>query len=172
MHRTNLYNLSPTDRRVLVELILEYSTPSVVNEHWDAVLAGAHNDPAGFLRFHRTYLEGLERYLEEQGFPQWSPLPKWNPAEPIPEEFAIPATGPNRLRNLNPQVSFFPQFDTPNLVNYFTEANLGAALMPIHNRVHTRVGGIMNNIRRAPEVPIFWPFHAFIDDIWWEWQRI
>jgi hypothetical protein len=171
MRRPDLNNLPAADRTLLAELILQYATPDVVAVHWDAVQSGAHNDPAMFLSFHRNYIAGLETFLEEQGYPQFVPLPAWNPANPIPEEFNIPATGPDRLQNLDPQVSFSPEFDRENLKNYETVEALGEAVMPVHNVVHQRVGGVMNSARRAPEAPIFWSFHSFVDDIWWEWQR-
>lgn len=172
MSRPNLNSLSENERLTLVSLILQYVTPEIVEEHRNAALSGAHSDPVLFLSFHRRYVGGLEGFLQEQGYPHWVPLPSWNPEEPIPEEFNIPNTGPGQLENLNPNVSFSPQFDPENLANYETVEELGAAIIPLHNLVHRRIGGIMNDMFRAPEAPIFWPFHSFIDDIWWNWQRI
>ncbi len=172
MHRPNLNDLPPNERTLLASLIQQYTTPDIIDMHWNAVLSGVHNDPAGFLSFHRNYIGGLEAFLLEQGYPQLVPLPAWNPAEPIPEEFNIPNTGPERLRNLNPNVSFSPKFDQENLINYATVEELGEALMIRHNLVHARIGGVMNNLRRVPVAPIFWVFHSFIDDIWWDWQRV
>ena len=171
MHKPNINNLSGAERQELARLIRQYATPEVVRRHWEAVNAGVHDSPTGFLSFHRNYIEGLEGYLTAQGHSNWVPLPVWNPVDPIPEEFNIPGTGLERLRNLNPGISFSPRFNLPNLVSFQTDADLGTALMPPHNRVHNRVGGVMNNLRRAPEAPIFWPWHSFIDDIWWTWQR-
>ncbi|MHB8918038.1 MAG: tyrosinase family protein [Desulfocucumaceae bacterium] len=172
MSRSNLSSLSENERSTLASLILQYVTPEIVEEHRNAALSGAHSDPVLFLSFHRRYIGGLEGFLQEQGYPQWVPLPAWNPAEPIPEEFNIPNAGPGQLENLNPNVSFSPQFDPENLINYETVEELGAAILPLHNLVHRRIGGVMNDMFRAPEAPIFWPFHSFIDDIWWNWQRI
>lgn len=171
MHRKNLKDLSAEDRNILARLIQQYATPAVVSEHREAMAAGVHNSPVGFLYFHRNYIAGLERYLQRQGFEKWVPLPQWNPADPIPEEFNIPDTGSGRLRNLNPNISFSPRFDLPNLASFHSDEELGMALIGPHNRVHRRVGGVMNNLWRAPEAPIFWPWHSFIDDIWWNWQR-
>jgi len=172
MHRLNLINLPPNERALLASLIQQYATPNIIEMHWNAVLSGVHNDPVGFLSFHRNYIAGLETYLMEQGYPQWVTLPAWNPVEPIPEEFNIPNIGPERLQNLNPNVSFSPEFDQENLVNFATVEELGMALMTRHNLVHARIGGVMNNLRRVPVAPIFWVFHGFIDDIWWDWQRL
>ena len=172
MHRVSLSSLSDGDRLMLANLIQEYVTPSVISVHWDAALSGVHSDPVSFLSFHRSYIAGLEAFLEERGYQQWVPLPAWNPSNPIPEQFNIPSTGDGRLRNLDPNVSFFPEFEGQNLLEFESEEELGAALIPVHNLVHRRVGGVMNSQRAAPRAPIFWPLHGFIDDIWWEWQRV
>lgn len=172
MQRPDLNSLLAEDRASLAGLIQQYATPDIVAIHWDAVQSGAHNDPAMFLSFHRDYIAGLESFLSDQGYPQFVPLPAWNPANPIPEEFNIPDSGPGKLQNLDPQVSFSPEFDQENLKNYETVEALAEAVMPLHNQVHQRVGGVMNDLQFAPEAPIFWPFHGFIDDIWWEWQRL
>lgn len=171
MQRPNLNELPADERVLLASLIQQYTTPEIIELHWNAALSGAHSDPVLFLSFHRDYLGGLESYLTAQGYPQWVPLPAWNPMEKIPGEFNIPDTGTDRLQNLDPQVSFSPEFDQQNLINFKTVEELGEALIPRHNLVHQRVGGVMNDQRRAPEAPIFWPFHSFIDDIWWNWQR-
>lgn len=172
MRRPNIYDFSSRERALLADLILEYTTPEIIDRHWNAVLSGAHDDPVGFLSFHRSYILGLEEFLIRRGYGQWAPLPAWNPAEPIPLEFNIPSTGPGRLLNLNPGVSFAEFFEPAYLLGFPTEAELGEALIPRHNLVHSRIGGIMNNLRLAPAAPIFWLFHSFIDDIWWEWQRL
>lgn len=171
MHRPYLNRLLKPESAQLARMIREYSTPEVVSEHRAAVQTGVHNNPESFLSFHRDYLRGLESYLEKQGMPRWVPLPKWDPAQPIPEEFNIPSSGPGRLRNLNPNISFYPEFDRRNLNNFQNPAELGRALMLRHNTVHSAVGGVLNNLLEAPEAPIFWPLHAFIDDIWADWQE-
>lgn len=171
MHRPYLNRLLRAEMTALARMIMEYSTPQVVGEHWAAIQAGVHDNPESFLSFHRDYVRGLESYLEKEGMSKWVPLPKWDPALPIPEEFNIPSSGPGRLRNLNPNISFYPQFDRRNLINFKTQADLGMALMARHNTVHSTVGGVLNNLREAPQAPIFWAFHAFIDDIWHDWQE-
>lgn len=172
MNRANPRHLLADERTVLADLIQLHTTPEVIRLHREAVMSGIHNNPVGFLSFHRSYISVLESFLSGRGYQQWVPLPAWEPSEPIPAEFHIPDEGMDALQNTNPQVSFSPEFDTENLVNFETAEELGLALMERHNTVHARVGGVMNNLQRAPEAPIFWPFHSFIDDIWWEWQRI
>ena len=172
MHRPDLNALPADERTLLAGLIQQYTTPNIIRIHRDAIISGAHNNPVTFLSFHRNYIGGLEAFLLELAQSRWVPLPAWNPVEPIPREFNIPDAGLDRLRNLNPNVSFSPEFDQENLPNFRTVEELGQALMARHNLVHSRIGGVMNNLQRAPEAPIFWPFHSYIDDIWWEWQRL
>jgi tyrosinase len=40
----------------------------------------------------------------------------------------------------------------------------------LHNRVHAWVGGVMSR-DDAPDDPLFWLVHAFIDKLWADWQR-
>lgn len=172
MSRLSINIMPPNERAQLARRIEEYVTPEIIQEHLDAIRLGMHDDPVGFLSFHRRYIGGLEVFLLQLGYLRWVPLPMWDPREPIPQEFNIPNSGPGRLRDLNPNISFSPQFDNENLADFSTVEELGEALRNRHNEVHRRIGGIMNDLRRAPEAPIFWPFHSFIDDIWWKWQRI
>ena len=41
----------------------------------------------------------------------------------------------------------------------------------IHNPVHNAIGGDMSTAA-APNDPIFWLFHAYIDKIWADWQEL
>ncbi|MBK8192778.1 MAG: tyrosinase family protein [Lewinellaceae bacterium] len=39
-----------------------------------------------------------------------------------------------------------------------------------HDHGHTVVGGVMNE-QFAPDAILFWPWHAWIDDLWYIWER-
>lgn len=41
----------------------------------------------------------------------------------------------------------------------------------IHNPVHVAISGDMNKVE-APNDPLFWPFHAFVDKVWYDWQKL
>lgn len=41
---------------------------------------------------------------------------------------------------------------------------------PYHNSVHGRMGGIMADFR-SPVVPMFFLWHAFVDDLWKSWEQ-
>lgn len=171
MHRPNLNDLSPGDRTHLAEMIQQYVTPEIVNLHVSPPGGINIHDPSLFLSWHRAYIAGLENFLVQQGHPEWSPLPAWDPAEPIPDEFNIPDQGPDALRNLDPNISFSPEFDPENLGAFENDEELADAVDGPHGAVHVRVGGLMGDFR-SPGAPIFWPWHSFIDDIWWTWQRL
>lgn len=38
-----------------------------------------------------------------------------------------------------------------------------------HSKIHTAMGGVMGTFR-SPIVPVFWLYHAFVDDIWKTWE--
>lgn len=170
MHRRDLSSLSESDRAQLADLIEQYATPAVVQQHINGP-PGLHTSGTVFLSWHRAYLGGLEAFLVAQGQAQWSPLPAWNPATPIPSEFNRPDSGRDALVDLTPNVSFSPDFDEPALASFTSDDELGMALMGPHGTVHVQVGGVMADFR-SPSAPIFWPWHSFVDDIWWAWQRL
>lgn len=172
MSRSSLNNLTASEKNELSGLVQLYATPAVVDQHLKAVQSGIHNNPVSFLAFHREYIGGLESFLSRQGYSKYAPLPAWNPIEPIPREFNIPSTGPGKLVNLDPKISFSPEFDHNNLNRFRTETDFGMALMARHNTVHAAISGIMNTLHSAPKAPIFWPFHAYIDDIWVQWESL
>jgi tyrosinase len=90
---------------------------------------------------------------------------------------ASPATGAPTARNPGRFREMIPSFaqnvkktlETPIFVDAQGILNFGA-----HGTVHLRVGGgrDMGNARTAAYDPIFWFHHAFIDKIFWEWQRL
>jgi hypothetical protein len=170
VHRPDLNSLSASDRTQLADLIQQHATPAIVQQHVNPP-PGVHSNGTVFLSWHRSYIAGLEAFIVAQGRPEWSPLPAWDPSNAIPNQFNRPNSGPGALQDLTPNVSFSPDFDEPNLVNFDTDDELGIALIGPHNLVHVRVGGVMGNFQ-SPSAPIFWPWHSFLDDIWWSWQRL
>lgn len=164
MHRRNLNDLTQADRKDLSKLIQDYVTPAVVQDH----VQNGHLIPANFLSWHRNYLMGLENYLQAKGHTKFVPLPAWDPSTQIPEEFNVPNRGPDRLEELNPNVSF--ENIVANLDNFENEEELMDAIEGRHDDVHNRIRGVMQTLR-SPLAPIFWCWHSFVDDIWWEWQR-
>ncbi|OJJ97632.1 hypothetical protein ASPACDRAFT_123521 [Aspergillus aculeatus ATCC 16872] len=40
-----------------------------------------------------------------------------------------------------------------------------------HKGVHTNIGGVMADIKSSPGDPVFFMHHAYIDKVWWAWQK-
>src|SRR5262245_28342442 len=170
-HRPDLNSLTAIERTGLVNLILSYLTDSVVAVHTTINHSGEH-----LFTGHRAYIEDLEAYLLANGGNQYMPLPKWNPANPIPEEFNVvkaqdDGTPRPPLVNLNPNLPLPEQFASPLLCDYQDADTLGSEVNPWHGGVHTTIGGTMGDFNIASAAPIFWCFHAFVDEIYYDWQH-
>jgi hypothetical protein len=73
---------------------------------------------------------------------------------------------------LNAGVPFSREFDTENLRAFRTlEVGLGRAIMDIHSLVHNTLDGEIFISFRSSVAPIFWPSHAFLDEIRSEWKQ-
>jgi len=171
--RRNLNHLSGGDRTALCTLISTFLTDAVVAAHTQITHQGAH-----LLTAHRTYIERLERFLIANNGRRFVPLPKWDPAEPIPQEFRVvrplDAGGMgNRqpLQNFDPQLPLPAQFTRPALCNIANTEDLGNAINAWHGSIHLRVGGTMADSDVSSAAPIFWCWHAFVDDVFFEWER-
>lgn len=169
--RMNLNSLPAVERSVLVNLILDYLTDAVVSAHNTIT----HNDIHIFTG-HRAYIEGLEAFLSSRGASRFVPLPKWNPANPIPNEFNVVRPQDNGtarapLQNLNPNRPMPSQFAFPAVCSFTNGDDLGNAVNPWHGGVHGAVGGTFGSFPIASAAPIFWCWHAFVDDIYHDWQQ-
>src|SRR5262245_15551028 len=110
--------LPPADVQLLASKILEYVDDAVRVEHANAHTWHHVGNPA-FFDGHRQYIGKLESWLISQGFPQFVPLPKWDPATQIPGPFEAVKVLPAVT-----QAGFGPRIanPTPNLP---MPANLG-----------------------------------------------
>lgn len=168
-HRADLNTLTPPERTQLVNLMLNYLTDAIVADHMSIVHSGLE-----LFTGHRAYLLGMENYLTANGGGAFAPLPFWNPANPIPVEFSVVKNpGPARppLVNLNPGMPKPPQFEHPAVCEYDDPAQLGNDINGWHGAVHCAIGGTMCMLPVASAAPIFWCWHAFVDHIYWDWQR-
>ena len=169
--RARLESFSSTERRQLINLMLQYLTDTVVAEHAGIVHSGTR-----FFTGHRDYIAGMENFLVLKNANSFVPLPKWDPGTPIPIEFNVVKPEDNGaprppLGNLNPNWPILPEFAFPAVCRYTTLEELARAVIPWHNMVHSLIGGTMASPIFAPAAPIFWCWHAFIDDIYHDWQQ-
>lgn len=164
MGRPDIHSLPRDVQLRVVGLTEAYATPAVVREHALAP-ADVHLDGRRFLAWHQEYLAGLENFLARGGLR----LPIWNPATAIPQPFFRPVIGAGALRNRTPNIDFSP-VGYPAFCGLTSVAAFGATMIRLHNDVHAAIGGAMADARSAPTSPIFWPLHAFIDDLWAAWE--
>jgi hypothetical protein len=169
-HRIEVNMIDPGDRQALVDLMLQYLTDAVVAEHMAVVHSGID-----FFTGHRSYIGELEAWLATNGPPQFVPLPEWDPQNPIPDEFDVvrprddgtPRAG---LQNLNPGMPLPPEFGSAQLCNFATGDDLANAINGWHGSVHGAIGGAMGSFMEAPAAPIFWCWHSFLDDVYYDWE--
>jgi Protein of unknown function (DUF3892)/Common central domain of tyrosinase len=170
--RGTLNQLNPVDRTTLFDAISRFLTDTVVADHAGITHSGAH-----LILGHRTYIERAERFLRDNGLGRFTPLPKWDPAEEIPPEFRAVRPYDNGsmgdrtpLQNFNPQKPLPPEFLRPDICNVATLDQLGNNLNRWHAEVHNAIGGTMDEFRIASAAPIFWCWHAFVDDVAFDWE--
>ena len=164
--RADLSGFTGVDRQALVDLIMPYLTDAVVAAHTTITHSGEH-----LFTGHRAYIADLEASIAARGGGRFVPLPKWNPATPIPPEFNVAkpqddGTPRPALVNLNPNRPTPSQFLPPAVCNYRNAADFGNAANPWHGGVHITVGGTMLDGQIASAAPIFWCWHAWIDDLY------
>ncbi|HSH67060.1 MAG TPA: Ig-like domain-containing protein, partial [Bacteroidia bacterium] len=207
--RRNLNDLSPASRTELVNLMKEYITKDVIENHCSSTSDGhtmdIHNDD-NFLPFHRCYIEAMEDFLIKKGHPEYVPLPSWPPNTPVPTEFRtvdpdcssavcdIGVSG-STSTNCSSNINWSPNIARPgylslpiktgannDLCDFIVEGNAQNSITRIiegqyqnvvnsnyHNSVHGTMGGAMSYFT-SPALPLFWCFHAYVDDIWKEFQ--
>ena len=179
--RVDLNRLSDLDRLRLRDAMLAYIDDSVIQEHMD------HHADMGrtgmtngemLLPWHRDFLSGMERHLANRGMT----LPMWIPGTAIPPEFnlsEIPGA-PGRTALLfqpgrQPRISPLRiDLRDPRLTS---PAQLGRALNDYHNYVHEqfRLQGVPGNpmgVTTSPAAPLFWCWHAFLDQVYADWEEI
>lgn len=169
MARPILTQLPAAQRQDLANRILAYLNDAVIAAHLGIDHSGAH-----LLEGHREYIRELENFLQANGGGAFVPLPKWDPATPIPAEFNVvkpqdDSTARPALVNLNPNRPLPAAFQRPALCSIRNADALGNALDGWHASVHIRVGGTMRDATISPAAPIFWCWHAFIDDVYSAW---
>jgi hypothetical protein len=187
--RPLLTSLSTADQKLLASLIDKYTSANhnaVIKVHentmMDPKLHSVHQRPyTQLFTFHHTYLEGLESYLTAQGYGRFVPLPKWIPSQPIPRIFGY-HNGKKVIQNFNPNQDW-TQFYHSKLGVFIEDVTSGPTdstpdaeilantLVVPHNNTHNIIGGIMATMS-SPTAPIFWCYHAFIDDIWTDWKQV
>jgi hypothetical protein len=176
--RGRLSDLSSGDRQVLADLISAFLNDAVVDDH-------PHFDHTfTVVDAHRRYLTRLERFLALAGARQCVPLPAWDPTEPIPPEFRVvheyddgtmDRSGQGELRspiqNSSPNIALPAALEPGAVCAQATLPDLWQAMLKWHSDLHFGVGGAMKDLHTSPAALIFWPWHAYVDNVYWDWEH-
>lgn len=165
--------------QTLADKILEYVDEPVRVEHANAHTWHHAGNP-DFFDGHRQYIGKLEAFLLAQGLAQFVPLPKWDPATTIPGPLravkVLPAVAQLGFGNAiaNPSPNRPMPGNLRNLAAFPSASALSddMQLVAWHADVHVTVGGVMRNVAVSPCAAVFWPWHAFIDDIYEDWLAL
>jgi hypothetical protein len=162
-----LWDYTPQQRQELADAIDSFLTEAVFKVHHmldhDTLVVPDH----------RRYLSQLEDYLRVIGLgDKYVPLPFWDPtSESIPREFRKVVRGREPLENFKPEVELPAALRSPRLCDIATLPELWNAMRDWHDLVHADVGGAMRTIgMEAPAALIFWPWHAYVDNIYRDWE--
>ncbi len=118
-----------------------------------------------FFHWHRNYLKGLEASL-----PADVKLATWAPWETIPTIFKDPGSETGNVRQPNISADEFRLWCHELIAFWCGEDGMGVCLsFGVHFKTHIRTGGDMAEVPKAPKAPIFWTWHAFIDDLYQDW---
>lgn len=96
----------------------------------------------------------------------------WNPGNSLPQNLSLPVVaGTNNDICDHLMKPTLPQVDDNVLSSpTYTADGLSRRIeTPWHNTVHNSLGGVFN-IFRAPATPVFFLWHAYVDDVWKSWD--
>lgn len=139
-----------------------------------------HTGTKAFVTWHRYYLQEFENWLMDNGYSKYVPLPYWDPTTCIPNEFYNSAAGSSALLdsgfpNLTNQCITPPSltpYVPPTSCSHTGEDNFSDDMENnYHDPNHVAIGGSMGSVFYAPGSAIFWLYHAYIDELWWCYQR-
>lgn len=167
--------MSAGQRVQLRSLIIDWITEDMNTQH--STFFGSIHNTRNFLPWHRIHIRELEDYINEIN-PTLLPgglLPFYNPANPLPAEF------------LDQYADFVPPLEqgmqpmdaTPNHPDDFVlcasqNSNAGAFSNRLetmyHNGGHVAIRGWMSDGSFAAASAIFWPWHAWVDEKWFQWE--
>lgn len=189
----NWLDTGPDDQNIYNTYIeFKYMTVWEHTQFGDAAATLANHQGEQFLSWHREYIGKLEQYLLDQGYPQYVPLPAWDPNVAIPSEFyneMIPEylergidTNNNPDQPAGVATYLSQQSDTwgwgafPIANDYCTgydDAEDFGGFMAgsgIHVPVHYDMGGAMSSQEATSGTSAFWILHANIDEYYYCYQ--
>lgn len=101
----------------------------------------------------------------------------WNPNVSLPAFLDLPVVaGPYNdlcdwpMNPITPTAPGLPDCCADGLSRVIEGQGPNPVNSGYHNSVHGIMGGVMGNFR-SPAAPIFWLWHAYVDDIWKRWEE-
>lgn len=165
--RQNQRNLTAAARAELHRRLRDYiaSSADPVGYHYEN--GHVHGTPQ-FLPWHRRFLQGFERWQRTRlADPSaFIPLAFWDPSDPIPPEF------PHPRRNASIPAMPPPASLAMNQLGSLDYPAFSSTLEAHHNAVHEAIGGDMRDPRVSPRDTCFWLFHAYMDNVFAEWETV
>ncbi|GEM_PF-1121849 len=140
-----------------------------------------HHQPGNatiFFKWHRYYIQEMEHWFLTNGYQQFVPLPTWNPnyTTTVPSMFmdavnAITASQYGSIGSANATPISNTSYLVPNACST-TDADVYAAGVEnnYHDDIHNDLSGTMGQTYSSAAA-IFWPWHAYVDDLWFCYQR-
>ncbi|MFT5970540.1 MAG: hypothetical protein ACI8ZO_001052 [Flavobacteriales bacterium] len=139
-----------------------------------------HDQGPNFYAWHRHFVGILEEHLISIGMGKYVPFPKWDPLTSVPPAFC--GTGPCRYANFpaghgdpvttvgcGPTSCDFLSSVGP-ICDYSSLSDLGRASDGPHGCAHSLQTFSGSAFHQAPSNPWFFIWHAFVDDVWKEWE--
>lgn len=157
-----------------------------------------HNYNEVFLTWHRKFIEDLEAYViprlsSSLRSKVYGLLPYWDPTDDIPSQFigsnAVVSSDFTAVTIDNPYdggTYSISRFQTSNFCNTYTSGSgicnppsgynnpidrFAADLECTHDAVHNAIGGVMGDSQRSPAAAIFWIWHAWVDEVYWDYEQ-
>ncbi|MBV6441890.1 MAG: hypothetical protein EPGJADBJ_03583 [Saprospiraceae bacterium] len=158
------------------------SHDDVLFSHGDPAQTAIIHNTANFLPWHRVHIRELEDYLIDLGtFSAGQILPRWRPranagepGNPIPAAMQFTNSGEMGVANPDPISPIFPSTIIPPAActNYAVAALFSNDLQDnYHDNTHGLVGDDFGPLATSATVLGFWPWHAWVDEFWYDWEN-
>jgi Secretion system C-terminal sorting domain/Common central domain of tyrosinase len=150
-----------------------------VAHHFEHLNLVHNTGTVAFVTWHRWFIQTLETWMLENGHENLVPIPAWNPNNPIPAAFfdnnlaKLPTLHgfPDLQNDVLPNFNFSSLTGAGKCASYPNPNNFSSVLEGKHGNVHNGIGGTMANVGLSPGAAIFWPWHAWVDDVWYCYQK-
>lgn len=175
-YRPRIHNLNQTAQENLADLISEYTTKHILEQHECMPTMHHAHTPKYIFPWHRAYLENFEDWMHKSNAQSnFLLLPGWDPTEQLPSPFYVldgscsEADCPVPQGNCESFIDDHPDISFPDYTSITGLSTLGGFLETYHADVHAAVGGAFGTFR-SPAGLMFFPWHAYFDEIWQDWD--